>query len=224
MSEAVHERSRLRDHPVTVALSYPSSGEASFAAALFPPHPELGGSRDHPLLLEVAEAVVSAGGVALRYEYLMPEETGAGRSGPVLPDTAFPKILDPWPQAVQLLLRCVAANGPLYALGYSLGACVMARLPHTPPWQRPVFVAPPLARQPQKPLGTRGEGALVLLGEKDFACSESDARRWLESDSPDEPTTDRRSLRLLAGSDHFLRGEEALVAKLALAHWLAVKE
>ncbi len=217
MVSMIQERVDFRSHHMTVILSYPEKGSICFGATLFPPHPDLGGSRDHPLLMAVAETVVKAGGIALRYEYPNRSIQETKRNGPVIPDDEFPNLLAPTFSTLALMRKTIPQGKPHFAFGYSLGACVMAQFPEVLPWQRPVFVAPPLAKQKLRPLTKKGEDALVILGDCDFSCQEADAREWLWNSTPTHK--DKRTLHMLPGTDHFLRGEENFIAELTLAHW-----
>lgn len=210
-AKSIHrETVRLRDGEAV--LSHGGGSAPTFAAALFPPHPELGGGRDYPLLRSVEEAVAAAGGLALSLRYVRPEPARAVPEGLVLSDDRIHALVRPWSDASALLARLVD-EAPVFGFGYSLGAHLLLLAAGNGFVRDLVLAAPPVARQ-TIPSVDRPEGrTLILAGDRDFLCPGDLASEFARCLGP------RASVRILEGSDQRFGGDEDRVAAIALAHW-----
>ncbi|HUP23430.1 MAG TPA: alpha/beta hydrolase [Thermoanaerobaculia bacterium] len=97
----------------------PGGAAPRFAAVVAHPHPLYGGSKDNVVVLEVARALVRAGGGALRFDF-----RGVGRSAGS--HGGGSAELDDLLAAARLA-RELVAGVPLLVAGYSFGAIVALR-------------------------------------------------------------------------------------------------
>jgi hypothetical protein len=191
-------------------LAYPA-GDVRGAALVAAPHPYMGGSMAHPLLVRIAGALAEEGFIALRFDY-----GGVGRSAGAPVDVAA-SLEEFWrsgaaPEDPRLVEEARAAAAWLEAragspalVGYSFGAFAAARIAGggTPAM---VLVAPTIARHDYVCAALPVIPALVVFGPGDFVTSEEELVAWARG----LPGPTR--LAFVAGGDHFFRGREDEVA------------
>lgn len=159
------------------------------ATVVAPPHPEMGGRMDHPVVGAIV-AGFHAGGVAtLRYDW-----RGAGRSAGSLTGEPSAARAD-YAAALDHLVGLHA--GPYLAAGYSFGAATaLAVAAADPRPTRLVLVGPPAGLLRPELLEAFAGDALVVVGDDDSYAPVPRVRSILA------PHT-RIQLEVIKNADHF---------------------
>lgn len=135
------------------------AGESG-GAVIAPPHPELGGSLDHPVTNELAYALYKAGHASLRFNW-----RGVGASqGTITGDLAAAEA--DYRAALGQLLESI--EGPAIGAGYSFGAATALRVAlGEPRIRRLLLVAPPVSMIRDLPLERLEVPIHVFAGGRD---------------------------------------------------------
>lgn len=159
------------------------------------PHPHHGGTRDHPLLIEIARRCVSSRMVAIRHDF---------RSGPA--DTIAERA-DIAAAAAELRYRHPGL--PAICIGYSFGALVaLGTVADTTIIDAVIAIAPPLRAAASPTLASGGPPIHLIIARHDQFCPPSVV---------DGIDTGDATIDIVEGADHFLAGHIATVATLAIA-------
>jgi alpha/beta superfamily hydrolase len=206
------------------------------ACVLASPHPALGGSMTAPVLNELAWALARAGHPTLRFDYrgvgasqgrsslLSLAALGLAEGGAHLePGSLRAELLDLDAATGQLAATALGggiAPAQLCAIGYSLGACVVASAALPPAggagasparWTRQVLIAPPTAIFDFGPLLNGTSSTLLLCAGEDALCDTAQLQR-LAARRPD-----RLRIEVVAHADHGFRRGAVELARLVVA-------
>jgi alpha/beta superfamily hydrolase len=132
-------------------------------AVIAPPHPEYGGSLEHPVISELAYALYKAGIASLRFNW-----RGVGASQGAL--TGDLKAADEdYLAAVEQVTE--TTGGPVIAAGYSFGAATALRVGlRDPRIAELILIAPPVAMIESLALDEfRGPVHVIVGGRDNFA-------------------------------------------------------
>ncbi|MEQ8819632.1 MAG: hypothetical protein RLY93_05260 [Sumerlaeia bacterium] len=219
----VHERVVLTAESGAIEglLVYPEGTIAAGRMLLHAPHPLLGGTMDHPVILALLDACAGLGYAALVWQYRVLGESASREAGAAReafwtdqrfdPRTA-PDMADA--RRVARLLRELPLGtdvGIVAVGGYSYGALIA--LSQAEELKTPALAVSPPLRALQAPVRLI-LGSVVLLAENDFAITEEELRihTGLGRQSP--------SVRIIPDTDHLFVGQgEALGAEAR--QWLA---
>ena len=159
------------------------------AAVVAPPHPEYGGSLDHPVVSEIAHALYRRGYASLRFNW-----RGVGGSqGRVGGDPAAAAA--DYAAALEHVEQTLDA--PIIGAGYSFGAATALRVAlHDGRIRRLVLVAPPLAMIESLAVESLAVPVHIVVGERDPYAPTDRLADWAESLQSAE-------LRVIPGADHF---------------------
>ncbi len=159
------------------------------AAVVAPPHPEYGGSLDHPVVSEIAHALYRRGYASLRFNW-----RGVGGSqGRVSGDPA--SAVADYGAALEHVAQTLDA--PIIGAGYSFGAATALRVAlHDRRIRQLVLVAPPVAMIESLAVDRLGVPLHVIVGERDAYAPPDRLADWVESLQGAE-------LRVIPGADHF---------------------
>lgn len=166
---------------VTITVDIDTPETATSVAALLHPHPLYGGRRDHPLLLNLSSALVSAHVITARNDF----RHASGNTIEEMPDAI----------ATCEELRQRQPHAPLYVVGYSFGAIVAARIASQVNAQHLVMIAPPLSALS---VGLPGVPSTIIAAEHDQFSPPSALS--------EHPIAEASTMHVLAGADHFLNG------------------
>ena len=172
------------------------------AAVICHPHSLYGGSMDVSLVTTIARTLAVRGIMALRFNF-----RGVGRS-----DGRFGKgaaELDDVAGAVDFLVQEEGVDqGRLYLIGYSFGAWVgLHHSEHDSRLCGVVAIGLPIGQPEEGFLSGYARPKLFIVGEGDSVCPPDKLRRFVEQLPPP------KEVRILRGTDHFLRGREKEVAE-----------
>jgi alpha/beta superfamily hydrolase len=186
---------------IYLAGAGPDAGGAVIAA----PHPLYGGSRESPVVNEIAYACQRAGLASLCFNW-----RGVGASAGEPSGEAADADAD---YAAAALHLEETVSGPLVAAGYSFGAAAALRVgAQHPRVRRLLLVSPPPSLLVAAALeGFRG-AVLMLTGEHDAIAP----ARTLEDLAASLP---RATLRVVADADHFFMAGLGEIAR-AVGDWL----
>jgi len=196
-------------------LTYPAAGDVARAVLLCSPHPHFAGDMNNNVIRAVA-AELGRDAAVLRFDY-----RGVGDSAIELPPGV--SVFDYWSDverlfdydgaladaadAADLLAEAAGPDLPTAVAGYSFGAAIGLMLGLARPEVRAmVGLAAPLCRLSFDFLAACPKPCLLLSGSEDFVYSPERAEALAASAGPNVKLT------LLAGKDHFFRGEEDLPA------------
>lgn len=159
------------------------------------PHPHHGGTRDHPLLVEIARRCVGSRMVAIRHDF---------RSGPA--DTIAERA-DVTAAAAELRYRHPGL--PVICIGYSFGALVaLGTIADTAAVDAVIAIAPPLRADSPATVPSGGSPIHLIIARHDQFCPPSLVGGIDTGDA---------TIEIVEGADHFLAGHIATVATLAVA-------
>ena len=190
-------------------LHRPRTGASRGGAVVCHPHPESGGTMDHPVVVELAAALAAAGFISLRFNF---RGVGAsqGRHGGGVPER---KDLA---AALEFAAQAAGPEAPLVLAGYSFGAWVAYPVACADPRVRAVLcVAPPLALLPMPAVVPSPVARWFALGDRDEFCDLRTFREWYQTQGGP------REHLMLPGADHFLAGQETAVGTAAAAFAVA---
>ena len=176
-------------------LHLPVDRAPTAAAVVLHPHPAMGGDRNHPLVVAVAEGLAAAGIAALRIDLADPD---VDRSAERLDEVASELVAE------------VGAER-LFLVGYSWGSIVSATARPAALAAR-VLVAPPVSMA-ELPTPTDDTASLLLVPVHD-QYGGPDAVRTAVAGWPEATVED------IDGCDHFLVGAISRIADRTVA-WLA---
>lgn len=176
-------------------LHEPAGGELRAGVVLSHPHPHHGGTRHHPLLVEIATLAVASRMVAIRHDFRVgPADTIAERA-----DIA----------AAVTDLRQRHPGLPIVSIGYSFGALVaLGAAGRNAGIAGVVAIAPPLRPDSSLPVAPGGPPVHLIVPRHDQFCPPS----LVDAIGAGGVTVD-----IVEGADHFLAGHIATVASLAVA-------
>jgi uncharacterized protein len=183
------------------------SGQRSPAAVIVPPHPELGGSMDAPVCIELSWAISRAGHPTLRFNFRGVGASTGERSADLRNAEDVVAAID----------QLVATVGPprVCLAGYSFGAYVAADVAgRDPRVSHLVLVAPPTRshRIDWSALAARGLHWTVIFAEHDLHCDQTQTSAEVLAAGGD-------AYLVPAADHHFVRGlsEVGRVAAEAIA-------
>ncbi|MGB9616543.1 MAG: alpha/beta hydrolase [Desulfomonilaceae bacterium] len=167
------------------------------AAVICHPHPLYGGTMHNNVAGALSKAFLDRGVAALRFNF-----RGVGRSGGTH-GNGVDEMKDV--RAALDYLETAPAVDPqkLIVAGYSFGCWVGLRAVHDD--RRParlIGVSPPLDMYDFSFLKQETRPKLFLVGDRDFVCSVSSFRRFMEELHPPKMAS------ILKGADHFHSGGE----------------
>ncbi len=175
-------------------------------AVVAPPHPEMGGSLDHPVANELAYALYKSGYASIRFNW-----RGVGGSqGAVTGDTHAAE--SDYRAALAHLIDTV--EPPYIGAGYSFGAIAAIRVAlEEPRVKRLLLVAPPFAQIRELPLDRLERPVFVIVGAEDPFAPRAELSELLT------PLPNFK-LEVIARADHFFAesglGQLMDVARAAL--------
>jgi hypothetical protein len=182
-------------------------GDAAAGALIAPPHPLYGGSKESPVVAEIAHACSRAGLATLRFDWRgVGGSSGAPSGAAADADRDYAAALDHLAETVE---------GPLAACGYSFGAAAALRAAaRSRRVREAILVAPPPALLGPAPFDSVRR-ALVLAGEED-RIAPAEALRALVDGAPSA------SLVVVPEADHFFAAGLAEIGR-AVARWLGAR-
>jgi alpha/beta superfamily hydrolase len=161
-----------------------------------------GGNMNNPVVRALETGLQRAGRTTLRFNF-----RGAGGSTGAFAGGSGEA--DDLRAAVGHLIKTAGVKEVAVA-GYSFGAMVTLRAaPALAEVDRFIAVAPPLSFFDLGELATCSKPKLFIAGDRDQYCSVTDVNRQLAV------VGDPKQLRILAGADHFLYGDEPEIAAAA---------
>ncbi len=174
-------------------LHLPAHADPTAAAVVLHPHPAMGGDRDHPLVVAVAEGLAAAGVAALRVDLPDPDVTASAHrleavAGELLADIGVDR---------------------LFLVGYSWGAVVSALAAPSGLAAR-VLVAPPVAMFDLP--SSDDVPALLLVPAHDQYGGPDAVGEAIEGSTTE-------TMEVVEGADHFLAGAVSGIAVRAV-EWL----
>ena len=177
-------------------------GENLPAAVICHPHSLYGGSMDVSLVVSIARTLAERGIMALRFNF-----RGVGRSEGTFGEGVAE--LNDVAGAVDFLVREEGVDEErLYLVGYSFGAWVGLRHAERDPRIRGVAaIGLPVWHLEEGFLSGYARPKLFIVGEDDSICPPDMLRRFVEGLPPP------KEVRILRGTDHFLRGREREMAE-----------
>lgn len=159
------------------------------ATVVAPPHPEMGGRMDHPVVAAIVAGFHAADVATLRFDW-----RGAGRSAGSVTGEPSAARAD-YAAALTHLVGLHA--GPHVAAGYSFGAATaLAVAAADPRPERLVLVGPPAGLLRPELLAAFARDALVILGDDDSYAPLARVRPILAP-------FPRVRLEVVRGTDHF---------------------
>ena len=174
-------------------------------AVIAPPHPQMGGSMDSPVVNEVAYACRAAG-----YATLMFNWRGVGASSGTPSGDVGDADAD---YAAALAHLAETVPGPLLAAGYSFGSAAAVRVGGAEPRvRRMVLVAPPPQLVSQEELGRARSRSLLISGTEDAFVPIATLEAWAAED-------ERLTLEVVPDADHFFGIGLAAIGK-SVKDWL----
>lgn len=183
-------------------LAADADGAGAVVAA---PHPQMGGSMDHPVLGEVAHACTEADVASLRFNWRgTGASTGSSSGDPEHGDADYSA-------AVGFLEESVA--GPLVAAGYSYGAAIAVRAAaRHRRIRRLLLVSPPPPLLDRAALESFPGAVLVVTAEHDQYAPPADLEALAGA-------LGRGTFHLVPGADHFYQQGLAEISRAA-ERWL----
>lgn len=152
-------KARERAGQVLEGLFVPSQEDRG-AAVIAPPHPLYGGSMEHPVLTEVADACHRAGLASLRFNW---RGVGASAGSP-----SGEPALGAADYAAALAFAEDSSEGPIVACGYSFGAASAATAARADQRVKALLlVAPPVAMLERATLKSFPGRILLISGDRD---------------------------------------------------------
>lgn len=202
-------------------LCYPD-GRADAAVLIANPHPLMGGAINNNIVSRLALGLAGVGFATLRFDY-----GGVGRSGGAPVDVAEhmqhfwetgttvddPRMCGEAALVADWLGRQLGL--PVMGIGYSFGAYALAG-PAADRLDALAMVSPTLTRHDFTTLRRSTLPILVVYSDNDFATPAEDTLDWVQS-------LGARALgHLIAGGEHFYRGQEQCVLDVCAAFFKKV--
>ena len=182
-------------------------GDETPGAVVAPPHPQMGGSMDSPVVNEVAYACSAAGHAVLMFNW-----RGVGASGGTVSGDDADADAD-YGAALAHLAETVP--GPLIAAGYSFGSAAAVRVGgDNPRVLRLVLVAPPPQIVPEDRLQRSHARSLLVTGSEDAFVPTATLETWSEANA-------RMTLEVVPGADHFFGAGLEAIGR-SVKGWLGV--
>lgn len=196
-------------------LSYPDEAPCGRSAALFHPHPKLGGDIDNNIVKAVAECLVSKGFLVGRFNY-----RGVGKSemeveGVPLFDYwnrldekgDFNNVIDDAKFTTSEVMR-VASTQSITLAGYSFGAMIASAMSSGFAVSSCILISPPFSFYDCSALSSFRGKILFVIAENDFCVKEEEIASFIEKHRMDA------RVNVIPGEDHFYRGMEGKICAL----------
>ena len=183
---------------------YVPSPEPGESAVIAPPHPQMGGSMESPVLTDIAWACQEVGVASLRFNW-----RGVGASSGRPSGDAADADVD-FRAGLNFLAETVP--GPRAACGYSFGAVTAVRAALSEPGiQRLVLAAPPTSLLPEAALAEFRGSIFVVTGDRD---------EWVDLDRLTSllEAAPRAHLEIIEDCDHFFMSAMGRLGRV-LADW-----
>jgi uncharacterized protein len=206
---------RNNNRNVEGILSYPDEAPCGRSAALFPPHPKLGGDIDNNILRAVAECLVTKGFLVGRFNY-----RGVGKSemeveGVPLFDywnrldekTDFNNVIADAKFTASEIMR-IASTSSITLVGYSFGAMIASAISSGLAASSCILISPPFSFYDCSALSCFRGKTLFIIAENDFCVKEQEILSIIEKNGMDAVS------KVIAGEDHFYRGTEDRICGL----------
>ncbi len=198
-------------------ISYPEEAPCRRSAALFPPHPKLGGDIENNILKAVAECLVSKNFLTGRFNY-----RGVGRSemeveGVPLFDYwnaldekgDFNHIISDAKFTTSEIMR-ISSTRSMTLAGYSFGTMIASATTSAVPVSSCILISPPFSFYDCSAVSSFRGKILFIIAENDFCVTEKEILSFIEKNRMDAVS------KVLAGEDHFYRGTEGKIRELIL--------
>lgn len=181
------------------------SGSAGFAVVA-PPHPLYGGTKESPVVVEIARALNGLGVGTLCFDW-----RGVGHSAGTSTGDEASALAD---YVSALAFDGRDSKGPLFACGYSFGAVAAIRSAiDDPAVDALVLVAPPASMIESLPLHRLRIPIFLAVGDADSLVDPSSLTALFSA-------LDTAQICLLPGADHFFMGGGLPELGRELAGWL----
>ncbi len=196
-------------------LSYPDNTPCKRSAALFPPHPKLGGDIDNNVMKAVAECLVSIDFLVGRFNY-----RGVGRSEMELKKVS---LFDYWnglderrdfsnimsdAKFTTSEVMCIASTPSITLAGYSFGAMIASAISSSLAVSSCILISPPFSFYDCSALSCFRGKILFIIAENDFCVKEEEILSFIEKSRADA------TLKVILNEDHFYRGTEDKICGL----------
>jgi len=196
-------------------LSYPDKAPCRQSAALFPPHPKLGGDIDNNIMKAVAECFVSLDVLVGRFNY-----RGVGGSEMEIENVSlfdywnglderrdFSHILSDARFTTSEIMR-IASTQTVTLAGYSFGAMIASAISSGLAVSSCILISPPFSFYDCSALSCFRGKILFIIAENDFCVKEDEILSFIEKSGADAV------LKVMPREDHFYRGTEDKICAL----------
>ncbi len=177
-----------REGWVLDALYRAGHGPETGGAVIAPPHPLYGGSRDSPVVSEIAYACEKVGLASLRFNWRGVGASAGEASG------SFEDAVEDYTAALDFLEESVSP--PLVAAGYSFGGATAAVAGARTTVRRLVFIAPPPAMLERAVVADFKGKVFIAVGDQDTISPASELAVLVEG-------LDHVTFETLDDTDHF---------------------
>lgn len=196
-------------------ISYPEEAPCRRSAALFPPHPKLGGDIDNNILRAVAECLVSKGFLTGRFNY-----RGVGRSEMEVERVPlfdywngldekgdFNNIISDAKFTTSEIMR-ISSTQSITLAGYSFGTMIASAISSGLAVSSCILISPPFSFYDCSALSCFRGKILFIIAENDFCVKEEEILSFIEKNRMDAVS------KVIAGEDHFYIGTEDKICGL----------
>ena len=192
------------DSPVLEGLLLASGTEVA-GAVVAAPHPQMGGSMDHPVVADLAHACTEAGFASLRFNW-----RGAGGSAGALSGKPEHGDAD-FTAAARFVEESV--EGPLVGAGYSYGAVIAVRAAaRHARVRRLLLVSPPMQMLDRAVLEKFSGAVLLITAERDTYAPSAELEALAGALA-------RGTFHLVPDADHFYQQGLSEIGR-AVGSWL----